>query len=346
MKLERLVPYIVFVCIACLIGFYTWNILSRAKEGFQTAPATTSTNTPTSTLVNSPADTKKAFWEAINVANDDRSFEYMGVLDKIKRIAEPIEGDPFQVTFPKYISAYAMAKYKEDRVRARNALLNDYDTHMRELTTLVYDQNVVAAWNTDPKTQSCVAIDVVRTNFLASLAKLKTNMSALDQQAGTIGRMRDENMEFQLKYQTVCSTKPPSQACIDLASQEPVLFSLLSRYESLNETVFTKEIDVTESILVLGDVFKLLNCEGGDISVDFQRDIGTIDNEALREKLENLSPYYISPDTLKYVTRMIITPEEIASSSVTTNSLFNDMKNTITTIQIITGTTPAVTSTT
>ena len=331
MKGQHTLIFLLIFAIA--VGVCTWIVLRTRKEGFQSQA-----RGDILPKINTPEDTVKEFWSIVNAANDHNTTEYIGTLEMIKRVSDPFPGDPFQVSFPKYISAYALAKYKRESVPARNDLLNNYDTNLRELTTLVYDQTRIAEWNTDPKTQSCVAIDIVKNNFAASLASLRLKMQELEGNVDTLAKMRDENLQFQKQYLSVCSTTPPSQACVDLASQEPILFPLLAIFGKLNTNIFTTEIEIQENINVLNDTFKLLKCSGGDVSVDIEKDVGTVDTLLLQEKLQILSPYYISPDTLRYVTNILITPEQVDESRLTNTTIYNDTNNTIKTIKTVTGT--------
>jgi hypothetical protein len=116
------------------------------------------------------------------------------------------------------------------------------------------------------------------------------------------------------------------------------LFPLLSEYDALNIDIYVKEVDIQESLKAVEDIYTLVGCTGGIASFDADRDIGIVDNEALRAKLETLSPYYISPDTLEYITDFLISPEEVADAAITNNALYKDIRGTVTQIKAITGT--------
>lgn len=65
---------------------------------------------------------------------------------------------------------------------------------------------------------------------------------------------------------------------------------------------------------------------------------GTVDTTALRSKLNQLSPYYLSPDTLQYITSSIISAADSSASIMTTSDVLINIANVINNIRIITGT--------
>ena len=68
-------------------------------------------------------------------------------------------------------------------------------------------------------------------------------------------------------------------------------------------------------------------------------DTSTIDTTTLTIKLNQLSPYYLSPDTLQYITSSIISGSDIKSSLMTDSNKLMDISNVINNIKVITGTT-------
>ena len=260
------------------------------------------------------------------------------LLSTINTVAQPSESDLFQMSFSKYISIYALAKYMENTVLARNALLKEYDLLYTQMTATVYNQTTLGKWTQNPKVESCATLDTLKGDFERALVSLRTTVQDVSGAEVASEKMRDENMGFQMKHLTKCSSTPMSSACVDLASKEPILFPMLAEFEQVNSSLLEKEIDIQENIAVLNDTYILLQCQNA-VPIVYNSDIntGSIDIEALRAKLETLSPYYLAPATLAYITSNLITPEEVDDTLMLTKDYFIHMNKTIGSIRGVTG---------
>jgi hypothetical protein len=65
---------------------------------------------------------------------------------------------------------------------------------------------------------------------------------------------------------------------------------------------------------------------------------GAVDTTALRSKLNQMSPYYLSPDTLQYITSSIISAADSSASIMTTSDVLINIARVINNIRTITGT--------
>jgi hypothetical protein len=77
---------------------------------------------------------------------------------------------------------------------------------------------------------------------------------------------------------------------------------------------------------------------GGNIAYSSDRDVGTVDTTILRSKLQQLSPYYLSPDTLQYITTSIISAADSQASIMTTSDILINITNVINNIKTLTNT--------
>ena len=77
---------------------------------------------------------------------------------------------------------------------------------------------------------------------------------------------------------------------------------------------------------------------GGNVAYSSDRDVGTIDTTVLRSKLQQLSPYYLSPDTLQYITGSIISAADSQTSIMTTSDILINITNVVNNIKILTNT--------
>ena len=77
---------------------------------------------------------------------------------------------------------------------------------------------------------------------------------------------------------------------------------------------------------------------GGNIAYNSDRNVGTVDTTVLRSKLQQLSPYYLSPDTLQYITGSIISAADSQASIMTTSDILINITNVINNIRTLTNT--------
>lgn len=337
------------ILIGCLIGWLLFRWLRRRqREGFQDAAAATQELIAPDLLPktdqqkcpdrNTNTDQIKAkFWEIVGLLRKaegtpldelsqdaSRAAEATAVMN-VMSVTNPGENDTYQVIFPLYISVYALATYGGTRSDcARIDLFERYNDLLKGLTETVYDQKEVAAWGANPKEKTCAALKVIEGNFTEAKTQLRTRVQDVSGMSFTLADLRDENMEFQRKFEASCKNLL-SDSCKQLASQEPVLFPLLAQLEGVMETNYNKEDDMNETLSSVGDLYSLLGCQinvGGTLVYSADKDAGEIDVETLRAKLQMLSPYYLSPDVLKYITESLISPDDVQDSLMNTSDIF------------------------
>ena len=230
-----------------------------------------------------------------------------------------------------------MAKNKSNVADARADLFTNYTKLQTELSTNVYDTATVSAWGSDPKGQTCTQLDTLKTQFTNQYSALTTAMQDLSGSTIIGGNMRDENLTFQQRFVSQCNTTPMSAACINLASQEGPIFPLLSSYETANNTLFTNLDDISNNLVTVSDTYNFLGCTNPNLKFS-ETVTGYVDTGVLRLKLEQLSPYYLSPDTLQYITSAIISADDAKSSLATVTDLVIDLNNVIANIKTFTNT--------
>lgn len=76
----------------------------------------------------------------------------------------------------------------------------------------------------------------------------------------------------------------------------------------------------------------------GKIAYSSDTNVGMIDTTILRTKLQQLSPYYLSPDTLQYITTSIISAADSQATIMTTSDILINITNIINNIKILTNT--------
>jgi hypothetical protein len=197
----------------------------------------------------------------------------------------------------------------------------------------------VAAWGAQPKEKTCAALQVIEGNFREAKQQLRARVQDVSGMTFTLGDLRDENLDFQRKFEESCKNAL-SDACKQLASQEPILFPLLAQFEGVAATNYEKEDSMNETLKTVGDLYKLLSCKlgtGTTLVYSADKDAGEIDPVSLQAKLQTLSPYYLSPDVLKYITEALISPDDVMDSLMNTSDIFAKVNTQMGTVRRISG---------
>ena len=392
--MKRIHVYLLILGIV-VIGVSLW--LCHNTEGFQA-------DIRRAIMTQAPSTTTANFWSISNKL--DKNDEV--TVKALARVAEPDPNDPndtMPLTFSKYISIYAMARYNGDLSGARLALFNNYNQLQTEMSTNLYDQRERAAVGADPVNQSCRKLDVLRAAFIGQYSDIVTAVQDLSGTTLIAGQMRDENMAYQQQLVSKCQGSALSPACINLANQEGPVFSLVAKYENANNTLFSAGFDISNNLQAINDTYGLLGCTnpnqffkgsgptywvnnnikyqigsctmctapinanmcgtapgpntlsdavlakiptgpsftcGMVASAQLQftdATTGTIDTTLLLSKLQTMSPYYLSPDTLQNITSSVISSTDSTNSVMTTADILINIKNVIDNIKTLTDTT-------
>jgi hypothetical protein len=375
-----------------VIGVSLW--LCYNTEGFQTAPPRLSQPAPATTIAN--------FWDISNRLDRNDDFTTRA----LTRVSDPDpndENDTMPLSFSKYISIYALARFNGDLSGARLALFNDYNTLQTEMSRDVYDTREKTTWEADPINQSCKKLDLLRGTFIAKYAETVSSVQDLSGTAILAGTMRDENLAYQQLLISKCQGSPLSPACVNLANQEGPVFSLVAKYDNANTTLFSAEIDISNNLQTINDTYAVLGCKnpnqffkGSSATYWINNNIkyavantscsatinanmsgtspgpmaisdsvlnriptgptftcnmvataqlqfndsttGIVDTTVLLSKLQTMSPYYLSPDTLNYITSSVISSADATGSVMTTADILIDIRNVINNIKLLTGT--------
>ena len=284
----------------------------------------------------------------------------------LNAVQNPGPSDLFTVVFPNYISIYALAKYKMDPKAARYALINNYDALQQELITSVQTGSELtesALSATATAYAACQDLNNLAMALYGQIIKVNAAVKGANETEILAESLHDENMRFQGSVSGAggaCTNQAatPSAACIQLATQNEKMFPLLSTYNKANKTLLT-DGDKLQSILdtVLQAYIGLKDCplssitpNAGDaypyinppsiasvFSQKYLDNLGIISAEELSIKLEELSPYYISTNTLRFITNQLIAGTEFKADLQTTADYIRDMSKTANAVISITG---------
>jgi len=274
-----------------------------------------------------------SFWDLVNKIDTQQD---PAAIATLARVSDPNPNDPsdlMPLSFSKYISIYAMSQHS-DPVAARKALFNNYNTLQSGLSKNVY---TAPPEGTDIKARSCANLDAARNTYNAKYNEVVAAAQDLSGTAIKAGIMREENLAYQNANLAACKGTNPSPACISLASQEAPVFSLLSKYTNVNN-IFASSgaIDISNNLDIINNAYTILGCSGTPLK--FSQDLAnSIDTQLLVSKLNQMSPYYLSPDTLQYITSSIISGPETDASLMSDADTLSNISNVITNIKIMTG---------
>lgn len=165
---------------------------------------------------------------------------------------------------------------------------------------------------------ACGELATLRQKFMEKLTELRTDMNDLSGTEVLALKLKTENMKYQYRFSEECNTLVNLKAldgleigrdasCRDLASvDDPITGTLLQNYDTTNLKLYQEEVVILDNLKTINDTIKLTACEVSDFTFSADYDVGTINTEELRAKLNELSPYYISPGTLDFVTTYLV----------------------------------------
>ena len=314
----------------------------------------------------SGSSTQKNFWNLVATKKGKLKTSTDVLLSSVMN---PGPKDTFTVVFPNYISMYALAKYNYDPVAARQALLTNpgYDILQQELSTLVSDQAEAQQFAADPIGTSCANLRDAVMPLLTQLNSLRINMKDLSGTEVTAETLHNENIALQGSVAARCiatgsATGSMSPECIKLASQDDTIIDpdtgLVNPYSAVNSTVLTKGATLQDQINSILQAYNVMNCpvpSPGDmsatygsltptfttlLSADYLSSLGLIDTASLTYKLQELSPYYISPNVINFISRQLVAGNEYNAQLNTTDDLVKDISKVTDNILSITSTLP------
>jgi hypothetical protein len=117
-------------------------------------------------------------------------------------------------------------------------------------------------------------------------------------------------------------------ACRNLAKQDDTLVTLIPFYEMPNPELINLDIEFTERYKLLTNILTFLQCPNSTFEPGLSKDtsaggVGLVDPSLLKLKLQELSPYYISPVSLSYISKLLSGKVEDSLSTVP------ELKNTV-----------------
>lgn len=187
---------------------------------------------------------------------------------------------------------------------------------------------------------ACSEMRSLRIAFMEKIEELRNVMNDLSGTQVLAYNLKSENMKYQYEFSEKCTDlvnrtaftgleNVPRTACIDLASgDDPLYNSILPGYDTTNLKLYQEEITIQDYLNTINDTIELTGCDvsGFSFSAD---DVGTINTEELRAKLNELSPYYISPGTLDFVTTYLVGNGILDTALFTSSEILKSVKSSL-----------------
>jgi hypothetical protein len=231
--------------------------------------------------------------------------------------------------FPREWAEYALRKVGNNRpIVARKYIYDNLDKIQAEVmadkSPAEYNEYIQdkPSWDntSNLKQRSCTELMKAKDSLKSQIVSLRSKTQDLSGSVYVAIKSKDENMKYQYQFRNRCDVNPVPETCKGLASLDPNLFETLGPYDATNKTLFEQEIELQDNLDALNLTIGVVGCPNNtDLSgIAVDRDIGVLDSESLKIRLEELSPYYIAPVVLQYITNLLVGGAEIDAAAQTT----------------------------
>jgi len=195
------------------------------------------------------------------------------------------------------------------------------------------------------RVNACLELTALQSFLMETIAKLRTEMNKLSGTEVLAYELKTENMKYQYRFSEECTDlvnrtaftgleNVPRTACVDLASEDDPLYNtILPGYDTTNMKLYEEEITIQDYLQTINDTINLTGCDVSGLSFSADDDVGTINTEELRAKLNELSPYYISPGTLDFVTTYLVGNGILDTALFTSSEILKSVKSSLTYIK-------------
>ncbi len=288
-----------------------------------------------------------------------------GVNQLLGAVMYPGVKDPIQTVFPKTLSAYALAVKEMEPVEARKALFSNYNGLQAAMQTDMYPPEERAAWDRNPRAKVCERIDNLVTYFNNQKDLVGKSMRDVSGAGLAMIASKRENKKFQYAFETLCTPlmkrdpggmspkeKSTYENCRRMASVDPILYPMIRYLDTTFSALVTAEVELTENKILdtFNEVRALVGCgksgspapaplqfkSGYDDSPSDFDMIGTL-SYSVTMALSELSPYYISPEVLDFVTKYVLQATELDEAAARINDYLSTTdQNRVTTYAIVT----------
>jgi hypothetical protein len=169
-----------------------------------------------------------------------------------------------------------------------------------------------------------------KRDFLQSyINNLNSNIHEISRSLDGTYNIKKENMKFQNFFKAFCmSTRPMSDACKKLASTDKYPLEQLPNMDVLYVSLFNNQYNIDNLYQKLNYYSDLIGCSSNTVDASGYTftvldSLEEIDTATAFLELEKLSPYYLSPDTIKFILKFLISREKLNELNFTSKDYVN-----------------------
>ena len=177
---------------------------------------------------------------------------------------------------------------------------------------------------TDGYQAACAELTRKRTFLYMYLNYLKAPVQDLSNTLINVFMGKDESMSFQNDLSRKC-TANMTQDCKQLASVDAGIFKVLPDIDIFYNNLLYGQPDLNNLLQKLNNYASAIGCSAAAIdgrgkinpmdlsnnNLNMDKDIGIVDTQTAALELEKLSPYYLSPDVVRFLLRFLISQEQL-----------------------------------
>lgn len=182
--------------------------------------------------------------------------------------------------------------------------------------------------------ESCDELNSKKQFLRNNINNLKSKVHDINSSLIGTANIKKENMNYQNFFKTFClSTRPMSDACKKLASTDKYPLEQLPNMDTYFVGLLNSEVDIDNLYQKLNYYSDLIGCtrntvDASGTSFSVSNNLEDIDTQTAFLELEKLSPYYLSPDTIKYILRFLISREKINELNYNSKDYVNQFTQT------------------
>jgi len=176
---------------------------------------------------------------------------------------------------------------------------------------------------------ACSELTSKREFLLSYINNLKSNVNEINRSLDGTYNIKKENMNYQTFFKNFClSTRPMSDACKKLASTDKYPLEQLPNMDVFLVSLFNNEYGIDNLYQKLNYYSDLIGCSSNTVDASgyiftVSDNLEEIDTMTAFYELEKLSPYYLSPDTIKFILRFLISREKLNELNFTSKDYVN-----------------------
>lgn len=188
-------------------------------------------------------------------------------------------------------------------------------------------------------TDSCAELSSKRAFLQTHINNLRNQVDDINRSLVGTANIKKENMNYQNFFTEFCiKTKPMSEACKKLASTDKYSLEQLPNMDIYFVSLLNNELNIDNLLQKLNYYSDLIGCSSDTVDAsgytfDISNSLGEIDTQTAFLELEKLSPYYLSPDTIKYILKFLISREKLKELNFTSKDYVNQFPPLVNTIK-------------